>query len=163
MKFGRFCLQWKSTYQYTKILKTSPKGRHMDVYYTIWKRVGGDVHVWVHGLTWMCRNVCHKLYTGKWGWSKIQILNLTILLKLYLLLCLQLIPCDTLMAIFDIDPPRCAAITDVEGRSQTSYTAPCNGVVSHRAPFGVFRSLLTTHAERNSNKMCPWSSPTCLC
>ena len=38
----------------------------------------------------------------------------------------------------------CLEITDIKGRSLTSYTALCNGFSSHGAPIGVFRSLPTT-------------------
>ena len=37
-------------------------------------------------------------------------------------------------------------ITDIDRRSQNSYTAPCNGVVSHGAPVGVFGFLSIIHA-----------------
>ena len=42
--------------------------------------------------------------------------------------------------------------TDIEKRSQNSYTTPCNCVVSHGLP-GVFGFLPTTHAETDANKM----------
>ena len=49
-------------------------------------------------------------------------------------------------------------ITDIERRSHNSYTAPCNGGVSHGAPIGGIRLFLpTTHAETNANKMHPQS------
>ena len=43
----------------------------------------------------------------------------------------------------------------IDYRSQTTYTAPCNGIVSHGAPIGGIQVLLTTHVEINTNKMCP--------
>ena len=46
--------------------------------------------------------------------------------------------------------PTCYGATDIEERYQTSYTAPCNGVVSHWAEFGVFGFLPTTHAKANA-------------
>ena len=50
--------------------------------------------------------------------------------------------------------------TDIERRSQNSYTAPSHSVVSHEALIGVLGFLPTTHAEANANKMHPWSSHT---
>ena len=39
-----------------------------------------------------------------------------------------------------------------QGRSQTSYTAPCNGVVIHGAQIGVFWFLKTTHLKETQSK-----------
>ena len=52
------------------------------------------------------------------------------------------------------------ATTDMHQRSQTSYFALCNGVVSYGAQFGVSMFLLTTHAKTNANQMCSQSSHT---
>ena len=53
-------------------------------------------------------------------------------------------------------------VTDIERRSQNSYTAPSNDVVSN-GQSGVFGFLSPTHAERNANKMRPWSSRAVRC
>ena len=37
--------------------------------------------------------------------------------------------------------------TDIQEKSQTSYTAPCNGVVSYGAQMGVFGFLLTMQKQ----------------
>ena len=50
----------------------------------------------------------------------------------------------------------------IHQRSQTSYTSPCNGVVSHRAQFGGLRVLATKHAKKNAGQMCSRSSSTVL-
>ena len=54
----------------------------------------------------------------------------------------------------------CICTTDLDQRSQTSYTAMCNGIVSHGAPTGGIR-VNHTHMETNAKKMCPWSSLIC--
>ena len=36
--------------------------------------------------------------------------------------------------------------TDIEKRSQNSYTAPCNGDVSHGPPIGGIRGFFTDYA-----------------
>ena len=52
--------------------------------------------------------------------------------------------------------------TDMEGRSQTSYTTPCNGVVNHGAPIGGIR-VLTDHSRDNKRKQkAAWSSRACV-
>ena len=53
-----------------------------------------------------------------------------------------------------------AKVIDIQGRSQTSYTAPCNGIVSHGLKFGVFKFLPTTHAKTNTKPMRLRSSRT---
>ena len=50
------------------------------------------------------------------------------------------------------------AYTDLDQRSQTSYTFLCNGVVDHGAPVGGIWFLPTTHVGTNTNKMRPRSS-----
>ena len=55
------------------------------------------------------------------------------------------------------DKPHGGYVTDLDQRSQTFYTALCNGVVSHGAQIGGIRVFPTTHTEINANKMCPWS------
>ena len=42
----------------------------------------------------------------------------------------------------------CIFLTDTKRRSQISYTAPYDGIVSHWAEFGVFGFLLTTHTKQ---------------
>ena len=42
-------------------------------------------------------------------------------------------------------------VTDKQGRSQISYTALCNGFVSHKAQIGG-RLFFTDHARRNKRK-----------
>ena len=44
------------------------------------------------------------------------------------------------------------------GKSQTLYTAPCNGVVSHGLKLGVFGFLLTTYTKTKAKQMSPRSS-----
>ena len=44
-----------------------------------------------------------------------------------------------------------AKLTDIQGRSQTSYTAPCNGVVSHGAQIGGLR-VFADHTHKNKRK-----------
>ena len=52
----------------------------------------------------------------------------------------------------------CVRSTDIERRSQNSYTTPCNGVCQPwSSNWGVFGFLSTTHAETKANKMCPRS------
>ena len=41
--------------------------------------------------------------------------------------------------------------TDIQGRSQTSYTAPCNGVVNHGAQIGGVR-VFAVHTHGNKCK-----------
>ena len=49
-------------------------------------------------------------------------------------------------------------VTDISERSQTSYTAPCNGIVSHvGSNWGSLRFLLITHAKTNTKQMHPRS------
>ena len=45
----------------------------------------------------------------------------------------------------------CVCSTDLDRRSRTSYTAPCNGVVSHGAPIGGFR-VFADHTRGNKHK-----------
>ena len=55
--------------------------------------------------------------------------------------------------------------TYIQGTSQTSYTTPCNGVVSHGFKLGVFRfsSLPTTHAKTDTKQMRSRSLYTVRC
>ena len=55
--------------------------------------------------------------------------------------------------------PKCNWVVsiDIHGKSQTSYIATCNGVISHGLKLGVFWFLPTTHAKTNAMQMCPWS------
>ena len=53
--------------------------------------------------------------------------------------------------------------TDIQGRSQTLYTTPCNGVVSHWLKLGVFRFLPTTHTTTITKQMHPRFSRTVQC
>ena len=41
--------------------------------------------------------------------------------------------------------------TEMQGRSQTSYTSPCNGVVSHGSQIGGLR-VFADHARKNKSK-----------
>ena len=41
--------------------------------------------------------------------------------------------------------------TDIQGRFQTSYTALCNGVVSHGFKLGIFRFLPSIYARANAS------------
>ena len=43
--------------------------------------------------------------------------------------------------------------TDIEGRSQNSYTALSNGIVSHGAPIGVFKFLDHTHGNKHKQNV----------
>ena len=52
----------------------------------------------------------------------------------------------------------CVTITDIESRSQNSYTAQCNSVSCHGSPIGSTQVLLTTHGKTNANKMRPRSA-----
>ena len=47
--------------------------------------------------------------------------------------------------------------TDIEKRSQNSYTSLCNGIVSHGAPIGGIQ-VFADHAETKANIMRPRSS-----
>ena len=40
-------------------------------------------------------------------------------------------------------------------RSQTSYTAPCNGVISHGLLLGIFGFLSPTHTKTDAKLMPP--------
>ena len=40
--------------------------------------------------------------------------------------------------------------TDLHQRYQTSYTTPCNGIVTHGAQFEGLQVLLTTHMKANA-------------
>ena len=57
-------------------------------------------------------------------------------------------------------PAICMGATDIKGRSQTSYTAPCNDIVSHVAQIGGIRVFPTTHVKTNAKDMRPQSSCT---
>ena len=53
---------------------------------------------------------------------------------------------------------QCVSLINIHGRSQTSYTAPCNGVVSHGAQIGdlwVFADH--TRKKTNTKQMHPRS------
>ena len=47
-------------------------------------------------------------------------------------------------------------LTGIKGSSQTSFSTPCNGIVSHGAQIGG--SLPTTYCKTNAKHMCKWSS-----
>ena len=53
--------------------------------------------------------------------------------------------------LFNECSKQCDSSTDIQGRSQTSYTALCNGVVSHGLKLGVFWFLPSTHARTQYN------------
>ena len=42
--------------------------------------------------------------------------------------------------------------TDIEGRYQTPYTTPCNGIVSPGAQFGVF--FCPAHTQKQTQNKC---------
>ena len=46
----------------------------------------------------------------------------------------------------------CVTHRYIEGRSQTSYTTSCNGIVRHGYLVEVFGSLPATHIEINANR-----------
>ena len=52
----------------------------------------------------------------------------------------------------------CATTTDIHHRSQTSYTTPCNGVVSHGAQFGGLWVFANHILKINAKQMCSRSS-----
>ena len=45
--------------------------------------------------------------------------------------------------------PRCITGTDLQGRSQTSYTTPCNGVLSQGAQIGGLW-VFADHTRKNN-------------
>ena len=73
---------------------------------------------------------------------KICVTILTVVLHATVCFCLFLFVC----LFFDWD-----VITDTKGRSQISYTALCNSVVSHGAPIEGIQ-VLPYHSHRNKCK-----------
>ena len=61
--------------------------------------------------------------------------------------------------ILDLEPGKETSVhcTDIQGRSQTSYTALCNGVFSHGAQIVGLWVFLTMDAKTNAKPMCTLS------
>ena len=57
------------------------------------------------------------------------------------------IQCPSCESLFSIE----CANSQIQGRSQTLYTVPCNGVVSHGLKLGVFGDL-ANHARKSKRK-----------
>ena len=54
------------------------------------------------------------------------------------------------MFLFNLECTQSVKCTDIHQRSQTSYTAPCNGVVSHGAQFGGLRVFCRNKCKSNA-------------
>ena len=48
----------------------------------------------------------------------------------------------------------CDTHTDIHGRSQTSYTAPCNGIILHGAQIGGFSGFCRWHTQKQTQSKC---------
>ena len=88
-------------------------------------------------------NLNNKIKSSKDEWScHVSVFGFTLVLQINIV---KILHCVSTLIPISVSP------TDLDRRSRTSYTAPCNDVVSHGAPIGGIR-VFADHTRGNRHK-----------